>query len=59
MLLPNPSKWPFFAGVGILMFGTGFLFGPGLVGPISLITIVGVVVLLVSVYGWSFQKFEG
>ena len=59
VLLPNPSKWPFFAGVGIFLFGTGFLYGPGLIGPISLITIIGVLVLLVSVSGWSFQKFEG
>ncbi|MCZ6842367.1 MAG: cytochrome c oxidase subunit I [SAR324 cluster bacterium] len=59
VLLPNPSYWPFFAGLGIFLFGTGFLYGPTLVGPISLVTIIGVILLLVSVYGWAFQKFEG
>ena len=59
VLLPNPSYWPFAAGFGIFLFGLGFLYGPRMVGPISLVTIVGVVVLLVSVYGWAFQKAEG
>ena len=59
VLLPNPSWWPLLAGIGIFLFGFGFLFGPTLVGPISPITIFGVVLLFVSVYGWAFQKFEG
>jgi cytochrome c oxidase subunit 1 len=59
VLLPNPSIWPLYAGIGIFLFGLGFLFGPRLIGPISPITIAGLIILLVSAYGWSFQKFEG
>ncbi len=57
--LPNPSYWPLVTAIGIFMMGAGFLFGPGLLGPVSLITLIGVVVLLLGAYGWAFQKFEG
>ncbi|MEE8395765.1 MAG: cytochrome ubiquinol oxidase subunit I, partial [bacterium] len=59
VLLPNPSSYPFFTAVGIALSGAGFLWGPEFLGPVSPISLVGVVVVLVSAFGWSFQKFEG
>jgi cytochrome c oxidase subunit 1 len=49
--LPLPSYWPFIAGVGQLLMGLGFIFHFSLF-------VVGVAVLLVAAYGWSFAKFE-
>ena len=62
VLLPNPSYWPFIAGLGIFLLGAGLLYdtsGLLLPFPIPLTSIIGAVVLLASVYGWAFQKFEG
>ena len=59
VLLPNPTYWPFAVGLGLAMSGGGFLFTPEVVGPISILTIVGVVTVLTSIYGWAFAKYEG
>ena len=59
VVLPNPTHWPIAVGLGLAMFGGGFLFTPDVVGPISILTIVGVLTTLVSVYGWAFAKYEG
>ncbi len=59
VMLPNPTYWPFAVGLGLAMSGGGFLFTPEVVGPISILTIVGVVTTLTSIYGWAFAKYEG
>ena len=59
VVLPNPTHWPIAVGLGLAMFGGGFLFTPNVVGPITILTIVGVVTTLASVYGWAFAKYEG
>jgi len=59
VMLPNPTYWPFAVGLGLAMSSGGFLFTPEVVGPISILTIVGVVTTLTSIYGWAFAKYEG
>ena len=61
VMLPNPTHWPFVTAAGIGLFALSFLFPvvPLWGSPISLLTVVGVVVLFVGSYGWSFAKFEG
>jgi cytochrome c oxidase subunit 1 len=49
--MPLPNYWPFIAGLGQFLMGAGFIFHFSLF-------VIGVVVLIVAVYGWSFSKFE-
>jgi cytochrome c oxidase subunit 1 len=49
--MPLPNYWPFIAGVGQFLMGCGFIFHFSLF-------VVGVGVLFVAAYGWSFSKFE-
>jgi hypothetical protein len=46
-----PNYWPFIAGIGQFLMGCGFIFHFSLF-------VVGVTVLIVAAYGWSFSKFE-
>ena len=59
VVLPNPTYWPFAVGLGLAMSGGGFLFTPEVVGPISILTFVGVFITFASIYGWAFAKYEG
>ena len=52
VLLPNPTKWPFVVAIGIALMGSGFLFTPYLAP-------LGVIVVFIGTYAWSFSKFEG
>jgi cytochrome c oxidase subunit 1 len=49
--MPLPNYWPFIAGIGQFLMGCGFIFHFSLF-------VVGVVVLFVAAYGWSFSKYE-
>jgi cytochrome c oxidase subunit 1 len=47
--LPNPSYFPLVAAIGIFLFAAGFVY----IG--WALTIVGLVVLLVGIYGWAME----
>jgi cytochrome c oxidase subunit 1 len=49
--MPLPSYWPFIAGIGQFLMGCGFIFHFSFF-------VVGVAILFVAAYGWSFSKFE-
>lgn len=50
--LPNPSFWPLVLAVGILLLASGPFFEAKGIG----LALMGVVVILVSVYGWAFEE---
>lgn len=50
--LPNPSYWPILVALGILLGFAGFIFTWA-------ISIVGVVLLFVAVYGWALEPAFG
>ncbi|MCH8843391.1 MAG: cytochrome c oxidase subunit I [SAR324 cluster bacterium] len=49
--MPLPSLWPLLAALGLGLMATGFISHFAL-------SFVGVALLFVSIYGWSFAKFE-
>jgi cytochrome c oxidase subunit 1 len=49
--MPLPTYWPLIAGIGQFLMGAGFIFHFSLF-------VIGVAVLLVAAYGWSFAKYE-
>ena len=49
--MPLPSLWPLLAALGLGLMATGFISHFAL-------SFVGVELLFVSIYGWSFAKFE-
>jgi len=52
--MPNTSFWPLVAGVGVSMIFSGFL-TPFFLGFVPTITVLGIIVLIISVYGWSYE----
>jgi cytochrome c oxidase subunit I len=52
--MPNTSFWPLIAAAGVSMIFGGFL-TPFLLGPVPTITLLGVVVLVIAIYAWSFE----
>jgi cytochrome c oxidase subunit I len=54
--MPSPSYFPLLAAVGLAIMASGLLVADG-IGPaaIPIFTIVGLAVLLGSIYGWSFE----
>ena len=52
--MPNTSFWPLVAGVGVSMIFTGFL-TPFFLGFVPTITVLGIIVLIIGVYGWSYE----
>jgi cytochrome c oxidase subunit 1 len=50
--LPDPSYWPLVSAIGIFITGFGLLFSFPLIP-------VGLIVVLVSVYGWSLEPVNG
>jgi hypothetical protein len=54
--MPNPSYWPLVAAVGTSMVFAGFLLSPYIVwGFLPIVSVLGVLVLIVGIYGWSFE----
>ena len=51
--LPQPSYWPFICSMGLLIAGYGAVYISSTVGII--VTAVGFMVTMVSVYAWSFE----
>jgi cytochrome c oxidase subunit 1 len=52
--MPNPSFWPLIAAAGLAMNFGGFLL-PFRFGAIPALTPIGILVLTVGIYGWSFE----
>jgi len=50
--LPNPTIWPLVVAVGLALLGYGFIFGFAL-------SFIGVAIIFIGAYAWSFAKFEG
>ena len=58
--LPNPSFWPFFSAIGMLLMQGGFLFETitlFYLGPlaISIVTMAGLIMLLWGIFAWAFE----
>jgi cytochrome c oxidase subunit 1 len=54
--MPPPSYWPLAAAVGVALIFLGFLLSPYMLwGFVPAVSILGVVVLVMSIYGWSFE----
>ena len=61
--LPQPSYWPFFVSLGLFIFGGGlvYLINVDEAGirslnyPAMIISVIGVLIGIVSVYAWSFE----
>ena len=55
--MPSPSYWPLLAAVGLSLMATGLLaadsFGPV---TIPIFAIAGLLLLIGSIYGWSFES---
>jgi hypothetical protein len=54
--MPSPSYWPLFCAVGLAIMATGLLVADA-IGPmaIPIFAIVGVLIVIASIYGWSFE----
>jgi cytochrome c oxidase subunit 1 len=52
MHVPNPSYWPIFLALGIVVIASSFFFG----GHGLAVAIAGTVILLVSSYGWAYEE---
>ena len=50
--LPNPSFWPLVLGFGILLLACGPFFDAKGIA----LSVVGVLVMLIATYGWSFEE---
>jgi cytochrome c oxidase subunit I len=54
--MPNPSYWPLVAAVGTSLVFAGFLLSPYIVwGFLPIVSVLGVLILVVGIYGWSFE----
>lgn len=62
--LPPPSKWPLILALGLGILLTGFVYTlpiPWLGVPLNVFSlnfIVGILIVLISAFGWSFEEFE-
>jgi hypothetical protein len=54
--MPSPSYWPLLCALGLAIMASGLLVAD-VVGPISIpiFAIVGLLLLIGSIYGWSFE----
>ena len=52
--MPNTSFWPMVTAIGVSLIFAGFL-TPFLLGPVPTLTLLGIVVLIVGIYAWSFE----
>ena len=48
--MPNPSYFPVIVAVGILMLAAGLM-----IPPFPVVSVLGVVVMFVGIYGWTFE----
>lgn len=53
--LPSPSFWPLVTSAGLAMTFAGFLLSPYMISFIPAMSVVGVIILIVGIYGWSFE----
>jgi cytochrome c oxidase subunit 1 len=60
--LPNPSVYPLIAALGLFMFAMGMLFSdpsvPIVSWNVSILSLLGLVVILGGVFGWSFEPAD-
>jgi len=54
--MPSPSYWPLLCALGLFIMASGLLVADS-VGPvvIPIFAIVGLLVLIGSIYGWSYE----
>ena len=52
--MPNNSFWPLVAAAGVAMIFAGFLV-PYSISFMPVISALGIIVLIGSIYGWSFE----
>ncbi|MBM2811709.1 MAG: cytochrome c oxidase, subunit [Chloroflexi bacterium] len=58
--MPDPSYWPLFAALGLLVAGAGILMTASSTGYTMLVvTGVGLFILLVGIFGWSLEPVNG
>jgi hypothetical protein len=55
--MPSPSYWPLLCALGLFTMATGLLVADMIQDPISIpiFAIVGLLVLIGSIYGWSYE----
>ena len=54
--MPSPSYWPLLVALGLSIIATGLLVADS-IGPMAIpvFTITGLIVMIGSIYGWSFE----
>lgn len=54
--MPSPSYWPLLCAIGLAVMASGLLLADSF-GPITIpiFAILGVLVLVGSIYGWAFE----
>jgi hypothetical protein len=54
--MPSPSYWPLFSSVGFATMATGLLLADSF-GPVTIpiFAVLGLLILIGSIYGWSFE----
>jgi hypothetical protein len=55
--MPSPSYWPLLCALGLFLMATGLLVADFIKDPIAIpiFLIVGLLLLIGSIYGWSFE----
>jgi hypothetical protein len=55
--MPSPSYWPLLCALGLFLMPTGLLVADFTKDPIAIpiFAIAGVLLLIGSIYGWSFE----
>jgi cytochrome c oxidase subunit I len=60
--LPNPTIWPLVVGLGLALLGYGVIFNPFAAIGVEFhygLSVIGVIIIFIGTYAWSFAKFEG
>ncbi|HEX5502589.1 MAG TPA: cytochrome c oxidase subunit I [Thermomicrobiales bacterium] len=54
--MPNPSYYPLVTAVGVALLLGGFLLSPYMLfGFVPVVSVIGIIVTLAGIYGWSFE----
>jgi cytochrome c oxidase subunit 1 len=53
--MPWPSYWPIITAFGMALSMAGLLFGPVIVPPLGWVSVIGLVIMFVGVFGWCFE----
>jgi cytochrome c oxidase subunit 1 len=53
--MPNTSFWPLVVSVGVSLIFSGFLTPFVIAGAIPVLSLIGIAVLIVGIYAWSFE----